>query len=136
MVSARSLASDGNRPDAGFTLVEVLVAFVIAAMTLTMAMRVLGEGAVWARRGPAAALRMEEAASIMDGLLADPALRPGERAGTFADGQPWQARISDVTAAVVSQGAPARLLRLDLSAGSTAGAPMLSTLAVAARPHS
>ena len=45
----------------GFTLVEVLVAFVIAAMTLTMAMRLLEQGAVWARRGPSAALRMEEA---------------------------------------------------------------------------
>ena len=129
MVNAR----DGNEPDAGFTLVEVLVAFVIAAMTLTMAMRVLGEGAVWARRGPAAALRMEEAASIMDGLLADPALRPGERAGTFADGQPWRARVTDVTAAVISQAPPARLLRLDLSAGGAAEAPLLSTLATAAR---
>ena len=136
MVSARDMALDGNGPDAGFTLVEVLVAFVIAAMTLTMAMRVLGEGAMWARRGPAAALRMEEAASIMDGLLADPALRPGERTGSFADGQPWRARITDVTTAVVSQAAPARLLRLDLSAGGEVGAPMLSTLATAARPHS
>ena len=119
---------------AGFTLVEVLVAFFIAALTLTMALRVLGEGAGWARRGPAAALRMEEAASVMEALLADPALRPGERAGTFTDGQPWRARVTDVTAAVVSGPAPARLLRVDLSAAGAAAAPLLATLVPAAGP--
>ncbi len=120
--------------EAGFTLVEVLVAFFIAALTLTMALRVLSEGAGWARRGPAAALRMEEAASVMDTLVADPALRPGERDGAFADGQPWRARISDVTATVVPA-APARLLRVDLFAGTTQGDPMLATLAMVARPR-
>ncbi|MBE7219422.1 MAG: prepilin-type N-terminal cleavage/methylation domain-containing protein [Caulobacteraceae bacterium] len=129
-MSRRALPDGG---DAGFTLVEVLVAFFIAALTLTAALRVLGEGAQWARRGPAAALRMEEAASVLDSLAADPALRSGERDGTFTDGQPWRARVTDVTA-LAAAGAPGRLLRLDLYAGSNLDAPLLVTLASAARP--
>lgn len=117
--------------EAGFTLVEVLVAFFIAALTLTAALRVLGEGAAWARRGPAAALRMEEAASVLDSLAADPALRSGERGGTFTDGQPWRARVTDVTA-LAAAGGVGRLLRLDLYAGSGGGTPLLVTLATVA----
>lgn len=123
-----------NRPhrgEAGFTLVEVLVAFFIAALTLAIALRVLGEGAALARRGPAAALRMEEAASVLDMLAADPALRAGERDGTFADGSPWRAHVTDVTSGTAAGGGVGRLLRLDLSAGQE-GAPLLVTLAAVA----
>ena len=83
--------------------------------------------------GPAAALRTEEAASVLDSLAADPALRSGERDGAFVDGQPWRARVTDVTA-LAAAGAPGRLLRLDLYAGSNLDAPLLVTLATAARP--
>lgn len=127
-----SRRSPADGAEAGFTLVEVLVAFFIAALTLTAALRVLGEGANLARRGPAAALRMEEAASVLDTLAADPALRSGERGGAFADGQPWRARVTDVTA-LAAAGSPGRLLRLDLYAGSGGGTPLLVTLVTAAQ---
>lgn len=132
-----SRAGAGRAADreAGFTLVEVLVAFFIAALTLTMALRVLGEGAGWARRGPAVALRLDEAASVVDALLADPSLRPGERDGMFADGQRWRAHVSDVTGAVVPKAAPARLLRVDLMASGAVAAPLLSTLIAVAQPR-
>ncbi|MDX7951712.1 prepilin-type N-terminal cleavage/methylation domain-containing protein [Lichenihabitans sp. Uapishka_5] len=123
----------GTRGDeAGFTLVEVLVAFFIAALTLTMALKVLGEGAGWARRGPATALRLEEAASLLDATLAEPGLAPGERTGRFADGAPWRLRVVDVTAEVVP-GAPAQLMRVEVLAGPRQGPALLSTLATVAR---
>lgn len=118
----------GGRQD-GFTLIEVLVAFFIAALTLTAAMRVLTEGSGWARRGPAAAIRMEEALSILDTVMAAPSLGPGEQEGVFADGRGWRVRVTDITAAVLPQ-ANGRLLRIDFFAGG--GTPLLTAAAVGA----
>lgn len=118
----------GGRED-GFTLVEVLVAFFIAALTLTAALRVLGEGSTWARRGPDSAARLEEAASLLDTLVAAPQLGPGEQDGTFADGRRWRARVTDVTGLVLAK-ASGRLLRIDLFSQADGAAPILSTAAV------
>jgi general secretion pathway protein I len=113
--------------ESGFTLIEVLVAFFIAALALTSALRVLGEGSRWARRGPDAAAELEEAASVMDTLVAMPKLHPGEQDGSFADGRHWRAQVTDVTGAVLRTSA-GRLLRIDLYAQGN-GAPLLVTLA-------
>jgi general secretion pathway protein I len=117
--------------EAGFTLVEVLVAFFIAALTLTAALRVLGEGTASARRGPEAAARLEEATSLVETLLAAPRLAPGERDGLFADGRRWRVRVTDVTGLVAAK-ATGRLLRLDLFSEADGAAPLLSTAAVVA----
>ena len=124
----------GPRQDreGGFTLIEVLVAFMIIALTVTMALRVLTEGAAWARRGPAQSFRVEEAASVMDSLLADRHLQPGETSGAFTDGGQWRARIVDVTTLLMPQ-APARLLRIEVFTDEAGRAPLLVTLATGAQ---
>ena len=124
----------GPRQDreGGFTLIEVMVAFMIIALTVTMALRVLAEGAAWARRGPAQSIRVEEAASVMDGLLGDRGLQPGDKSGAFTDGGRWRARIVDVTTFVMPK-APARLLRIEVFLDESGGAPQLVTMATGSR---
>ncbi|WP_282585086.1 type II secretion system protein [Lichenifustis flavocetrariae] len=126
--------SAGSRQDreGGFTLIEVLVAFMIIALTVTMALRVLAEGAAWARRGPAQSSRIEEAASVMDGLLADRHLQPGDTSGAFTDGARWRARIVDVTTLLMPQ-APARLLRIEVFTDEASRTPLLVTIATGSR---
>jgi general secretion pathway protein I len=115
----------------GFTLVEVLVAFTIIALTLTMAMRVLAEGAGIAKRGPAQAARMEEAASIMARLVADPRLALGDTSGVFPDGTRWHVRCTDVTT-LVAASSGARLIRIEFFPEPSARRPALVTIALGA----
>ena len=115
--------------EAGFTLVEALVAFMIVALTLTMGLRVLGDGARAARRGPEQAERLDEAVSIMNGLLGADDLRPGTTEGRFADGQTWRSRVLVVTPLLFPK-AKMSLMRVELYAGrESGGAPLLVTLA-------
>ncbi len=84
---------DPGRREAGFTLLEVLVAFVIAALALTA----LVEGArrgIWAGE---VAGRHEEALSRarsrLAAVLAQPVLQPLEQGGEDGNGFRWQTRV-------------------------------------------
>ena len=126
-VPPASEAARRSDAEGGFTLVEAIVAFMIVAIVLIMGLKVLVNGATAAHTSPQVAERYEEAASLLDGLLADPRLRPGMREGRFADGQPWRIQVDDVTASVVP-GSSAPLLKVALYDGAqVVGRPMVST---------
>ncbi|MFC7739021.1 prepilin-type N-terminal cleavage/methylation domain-containing protein [Roseomonas sp. GCM10028921] len=92
------------RPDrqAGFTLLEVLVAFLIAAMALAVLLHTAVEGQIAAE----AAARYQEGLSRARSRLAATEavpLQPGDRQGEDGGGYRWRVRIS-----LLAEGAPAR----------------------------
>lgn len=91
-----------ERRDAGFTLLEVLVAFLIAAGGLAVLFRAAVEGQVSAD----AAARTGEALSRARSRLAaveGTALQAGDRAGDDGGGYRWRVRVTSV-----AEGAPTR----------------------------
>ena len=83
-----------KRPDAGFTLIEVVVAFVVAALVLVAALRLFGgafDGSARAERLTRALIAAE---STMDSVGAAIPLTIGTQRGTIQPGLSWQAIIT------------------------------------------
>ena len=80
----------------GFTLIEVLVAFMILAISLVVVMQLfsgsLKAGAVSADYF----YGIFHAQEKMEEILARKELTPGSRSGTFEDGYEWSAEVSDI----------------------------------------
>lgn len=105
---------------AGFSLLEVLIALVIAMIAITE----LTHGGGVALRMADTAARHEMAASLARSVLAEQtlALTPGERSGVAADGFAWRVTMRPIsTARPVPMGAPA---------GSAQGAPQVTLFAI------
>ena len=82
-----------RRADSGFTLIEVLVAFAILAVTLTSVSGALSSGMMQERAADRATARVLEARSILDRIGADLSLREPLWTGTLATGEPWSATV-------------------------------------------
>ncbi len=100
-----------NRPalsassEAGFTLLEVLIALVIVMVALGG----LLDGGVLGLRSAQASLRHEQAASLARSYLAEQsvALRPGERSGDAGNGFAWRVTMRPISVVrAVPLGAP------------------------------
>ena len=81
-----SLPQGGSR-QRGYTLVEVLVAFVILALALTLLLGTLSGAArqvKWSEEAGRAALHAQ---SLLAGVGVAEPLQPGRRSGTFEDGR-------------------------------------------------
>jgi len=115
----------------GYTLIEVIVAFAILALALTLLLGTLS-GATqqirWADDAGRAALHAE---SLLAQTGVGDALAPGHTEGTFENGKyrwtmdvaPWvDPSLVDVSPQPVDPGAP-RLLSLDLQVQWGSGAP-------------
>ena len=115
----------------GYTLIEVMVAFAILALALTLLLGTLS-GATkqirWADDAGRAALHAE---SLLSQTGVGETLEPGRTEGSFENGryrwtmeiQPWvDPSLVDVPPQPVDPGAP-RLLALDLQVQWGAGAP-------------
>ena len=92
-------------PQAGFTLLEVLIALVIVMVALGG----LLDGGVLGLRSAHASQKHEQAASLARSYLAEQsvALQPGERSGDAGDGFVWRVAIRPISAVrVVPLGAP------------------------------
>jgi len=92
-------------PAAGFTLLEVLIALVIAMVALGG----LLDGGILGLRSAQASQRHEQAASLARSYLAAEsiALRPGERSGDAGDGFAWRVQVRPISSArAVPSGAP------------------------------
>ncbi|MGI4942078.1 MAG: type IV pilus modification PilV family protein [Janthinobacterium lividum] len=85
------------RATGGFTLLEVLVAFVIAAMALTL----LGMAGVAGLRGATLSARYQEAVVRARSRLAvlQVAPVPGDRQGDDGDGFHWHVRVTPLATA-------------------------------------
>ncbi len=98
------------RPDAsdGFTLLEVLVAFIIAALALAA----LFSGGLGGLRAAATSGRYLEAVSRAESHLATAtvgdALAPGDRQGDEGKGFHWHVRITPAQAGAADPGSPGK----------------------------
>lgn len=81
--------------EAGFTLVEVLVAFAIVSLMSLTVIRLSGEMTGDGRRIAAAGLRLDEAEGIVLLRAAAGTLRAGLERGRFSDGQAWTLSVVD-----------------------------------------
>lgn len=105
----------------GYTLIEVIVAFAILALALTLLLGTLSGAAKqvrWADDAGGAALHAQ---SLLDDTGVGTTLQPGHRAGTFEGGRyRWSLQVAPYrdpswpTAAVPVDPAAARLLQLTL----------------------
>ncbi len=90
----------GPRDEAGFTTVEVLVAFGIAAAATVMAFQIAGTAAAAVRRIETSRVAADEAEGVVLRRLAEGPLRPGLVRGAFSDGTPWTLAVTDLRPAL------------------------------------
>ncbi|UHC14765.1 type II secretion system protein [Methylobacterium currus] len=96
----RRLRGAGPHDEAGFTTVEVLVAFGIAAAATVMAFQIAGTAAAAVRRIEASRVAADEAEGVVLRRLAAGPLQPGLVRGAFSDGTPWTLAITDLRPAL------------------------------------
>ena len=105
----------------GYTLIEVIVAFAILALGLTLLLGTLSGAARQVRWADDAGRASLHAQSLLDTLGVGEALQPGHRDGRFEDGRyrwsldiaPYRDPLLPPTVATTDLGAP-RLLQLSL----------------------
>lgn len=105
---------------AGYTLLEVVIAFGVLALALTLLLGILTHSSRqvrWAGDAGRAALLAQ---SVLDQVDVDGALRPGEREGSLDEGRyHWTLHVSRWRDPALRQALPTaggpRLYRLDLS---------------------
>lgn len=122
----------GHPPDdeAGFTLVEVLVAFALVAIGMVAALQVAGQTGFGLGRVAAADVVSDEAEGIV-ALRAAAGLRPGLEQGAFSNGEPWSLSVTDVSRQLGWQQVPP-LWRVRLTRGGPEGRPVYLTLVAGA----
>jgi general secretion pathway protein I len=80
--------------EAGFTLVEVIVALAMLSAGLALVLSMISNGLGWT----ASAQQMAEAGSLAQSLMArvgtELAIQPGEHAGELADGYRWRLTLA------------------------------------------
>lgn len=104
----------------GYTLIEVIVAFAILALGLTLLLGTLSGAAQQVRWADEAGRASLHAQSLLDATGVGEALQPGRRDGTFEDGRyRWSLDI-----------APYRDPLLPPAAGTDLGAPQLLQLSL------
>lgn len=84
------------RRDAGFTLLEVLVAFVIAAMALGLLFDAAGDGVTAVRTAGRTEEAVSRAKSHLAALGRDVTLADGTSQGDDGDGYRWRIRVTPV----------------------------------------
>jgi len=101
--------------EAGFTLLEVLVAMTVLAVGVTLTVSLISSSLGNIRKVDARVRIIEQANSVMELMLLDPSItEPGTFDGDFEDGTRWIARIEeyapDVTLPADQDNMPVKLL--------------------------
>lgn len=116
---AASVASGRGRSQRGLTLIEVLVAFVVLALTLGVILQIFSGGLRNARLSDAYTRALLLAESRLEAVGSEQAVVSGETAGQLGEDlrwrvriQPWAGAIADPLAASAPPGGapPARML--------------------------
>jgi general secretion pathway protein I len=84
------------KPHKGFSLLEILVAFSIMAVALTILLRIFGSGVNAAVVSEEYSIAVQIAESLMARVGVETPLEAGEMSGVEADLYEWQVRISPV----------------------------------------
>jgi len=123
------VAAPGGSRQRGFTLIEVIIAFALLALALTLLLGTLSGSAREVRWSTDAGRAALHAQSLLDQVGVGEALRPGARDGEFEDGRyRWNLQIepyadpSQRNLATIDPAAP-RLLRLALTMEWGEGGP-------------
>jgi general secretion pathway protein I len=110
-----------RRRDAGFTLVEVIVAFAI----VTLVLAALYQAIAGAYRGYARVQVREQTLALaraqLDAVGVEGPLQPGETTGTYATGVVWRLAVEPVETAAPR----GRAFRILLEARDSGGKPFL-----------
>ncbi len=99
----------------GFTLVELVVAFLILVIGVTAILELVSQSALNARYAKDKTTATVLAQQKLEELLAQPDLAPGETEGDFGDAYPqfrWRAQISEVGGSTVSTESGTGLLHI------------------------
>jgi general secretion pathway protein I len=111
-----------SEPEAGFSLIEALVAMAIAALAMTAIYGVIGTGV----RAEARVRAQMEVATIarshIDALGTDGALAPGESTGRYGNGIAWRLTVTELPG---KEGGKARAVWLSLQTFDSAGRPIV-----------
>ncbi len=103
------LSADRVAAPAGFTLVEVVVAFLIAAVVLGTLFPLLRNVSGDARRAEAQVRATLWAESLLEAMAPSELQTPGERQGATTDGYRWQTSVRPVPDASGSTRGEARM---------------------------
>lgn len=118
---------DGAGKEAGFTIAEVLVAFVIAALGTVLTLEIAGLTAGGVQRLDRRRVPADESEGVVLRFVAAGGLRPGLTRGAFSDGTGWVLGVSDARAALGLGRAPP-LWRIRLTRDGPGGALLYTTL--------
>lgn len=125
--TAQALRPGDASGEAGFTLVEVLVAFAVAAAASILVLQIAGTTTAGIRRLETLRIAADEAEGIALRRLAEGSLRPDLVQGTFSDGSGWTLSVTDARPALgLGRVPPLWLLRV--SRAGPAGEPVYATL--------
>lgn len=120
-------ARDDTGGEDGFTIAEVLVAFMIAALGTILALEIAGMTAGGVQRLERRRIAADESEGVVLRRVAAGALRPGLTRGRFSDGTAWMLGVSDARPALGLGRAPP-LWRLRLTQDGPSGALLYTTL--------
>ncbi|MER2268234.1 prepilin-type N-terminal cleavage/methylation domain-containing protein [Methylobacterium oxalidis] len=112
---------------AGFTLVEVLVAFALVSLGTLVALQIGGETARRGSQVELADVLVDEAEGIVLLRAAAGTLRAGREQGRFSDGRPWTLDVVEASAALGWRNLPP-LWRVRLLEGGPNGRLVYATL--------
>ena len=91
-----------KRPEAGFSLVEVVVAFVITGLVLVAALRLFGGAFDGSARAERLTLALVAAESTLESFGTALPLRPGTHRGDAGPGMSWRAEVERYRAEVMA----------------------------------
>jgi general secretion pathway protein I len=111
------MKSRARTPAAGFSLLEILVAFTLMALIVAVLMRVFSGGLQGAGIAEDYARAMSLAESKLAGIGSETPLKPGELSGTEAGKYRWKIAMQgyeDSTSSAVPPPQPQALMRVQL----------------------